>query len=100
MVIYCTKTEGKIEWRLTKNEDYLDTLSRRAHLPPDEGLELKVTDIGGKLRTVEGTEGPWKTEDIVAKGNMTLVEEYKKEGAVRHWEIMRTVMPATVWETW
>jgi hypothetical protein len=100
MVVYCVKTPTPILWRLTKNEDYLDTLSRRAHLPPDEGHELKVENIGGKMKKVGGKEEPWGKWDIITNSNTSIVEAYRKEGAIRHWEIMRTVMPDAVWETW
>jgi hypothetical protein len=93
MVIYCTKSTANIEFRMTTNEDYLGSMARRKFLPPDESLEMQLVEIGGQDRR-------WTHEEILQRGNESIVEEYHSEAAIRHWEIMRTVMPAGIWELW
>jgi hypothetical protein len=93
MVIYCIKTPGEIEFRATSNDDYLGSMARRQFLPPDESLQMRLVEIGGQDRR-------WTHEDILKRGNESIVEEYHSEAALRHWQIMRTVMPAGIWELW
>jgi len=76
-----------------KNEDYLDSMSRRQFLPPDEGLEIELPSIGGGDRK-------WTHWDVLMRGNESVVEEWHREAAVRHWGIMRGVLPAEIWENW
>jgi hypothetical protein len=93
MVVYCVKTPTEIEWRLTTNEDYLGSIARRQFLPPDEGMEIKLVDIGPGDRR-------WTQQDILTRGNTSVIEDFHPEAAMKHWRIMRTVMPAAVWENW
>jgi hypothetical protein len=93
MVVYCIKTPTEIEFRLPTNDDYLNSMARRQFLPPDEGLEIKLGELGG-------TDRKWTQYDILARGNESLVEEHHGPSAMRHWRIMRTVLPAAVWENW
>ena len=93
MIVFCKKSADPITFRLATNEDYLDSMARRSFLPPDEGLEIKLPEIGPGDRR-------WEHHDILKKGNETEVEKYHQEAALRHWHIMRTVMPDAVWELW
>jgi hypothetical protein len=72
MVIYCLKTPGSLSFRLTKNEDFLGSMARRAYLPPNEWLELRVEGVGGSGRGVEqqrcGDEGEHERAGGVSEG--------------------------------
>ena len=92
MVVYCVKTPTEIQFRLTTNDDYLNSMARRQFLPPDESLEIKLPDLGGDRK--------WTQYDILKRGNESVIEEYHTQAALKHWRIMRTVMPAAVWENW
>jgi hypothetical protein len=93
IVVFCIKTPTAIEFRLPTNDDYLNSMARRQFLPPDESLEIKHDDIGSDDRE-------WTPYDILARGNESIIEAYHTESALRHWKIMRTVIPAAVWENW
>jgi spermidine synthase len=92
MVVYCTKLNAKIEWRATTNEDYLGSMARRAFMPPDEGYELELPKIFGERK--------YLASDILTRANETALEEFRLDSALRHWKIMRTVLPDKVWENW
>jgi spermidine synthase len=93
MVVFCTKLNTPIEWRLTTNDDYLGSMARREFMPPDEGYEIAFpTSIIGEVKYE-----PWH---ILTKSNETVLEEFRTKSALRHWDIMRTVLPAPIWETW
>jgi len=87
LVVFCVKSLNEIEFRGTTNEDYLGSMSKREFLPPDEGLEIKFPRDG-------------KDVDILKIGTEELVTKYHPESAVKHWWIMRTVMPDGIWENW
>ena len=93
MVVYCVKTNTPIEFRPAKKEDYLGSITRKHFIIPVEGQEVKLVEIGGQDRR-------WQHTDILTRGNESIIEEYHPQSAMRHWQIMRTVMPAGVWENW
>lgn len=93
MVVLCTKTSEPIEFRASRNEDYLDSMARRSFLPPDEGLEIKLSAIGGGARK-------YTELDVLRKGKEDEVQKYQQEAALRHWKVMRNVFPDGVWENW
>lgn len=93
MVVYCIKQPKDIEWRLTTNEDYLGSMARRQFLPPDEGHELILANIGGGSRK-------WTKTDILTRGNESIINDFHAEASMKHWRIMRTVLPGAVWENW
>jgi spermidine synthase len=94
MVVICVKNDagkGKkaIEFRQPKLKDYLNSLARQNFLMPKDELEVKYDYV--------------KPEDggrMMGKADVGELERYHKEGAVSHWKIMRTVLPAGVWEMW
>ena len=67
-------------------------MSKREFLPPDEGLEITFPRYAG--------EGKWRKVDILTVKTEDLVTRYHPESAVKHWWIMRTVMPDGIWENW
>jgi hypothetical protein len=93
MIVFCRKSNDAITFRRGRSEDYLDSIARRSFLPPDDGLEIKLAEIGGLDRR-------WAEEDILKVGHEEVVEKFHQEAALRHWHIMRKVMPDVVWELW
>ncbi|KAF2663283.1 spermine/spermidine synthase [Microthyrium microscopicum] len=93
MIVFCTKTLAPLEFRLATNDDYLDSMARRAYLPPDDGLEIHLPNIGGGERK-------YTEVDMLKRGQESEVAEYHDEAAIKHWVVMRKVMPAAVWENW
>jgi hypothetical protein len=92
LVVFCVKSTNEIQFRATTNDDYLGSMSKREFLPPDETLEIKFPRYAG--------EGKWRDVDILKVGSEDLVTQYHPESAIKHWWIMRTVMPDGIWENW
>lgn len=94
MVVICVKNDhgkGKsaITFREPTQKDFLGSIARTNFLLPKEELEVKYAYV--------------KPEDggrVMKKTDVGELEKYHKEGAVSHWRIMRTVLPAGVWEMW
>jgi len=94
MIVFCVKNpDHPIVYRLPKNEDYQGSMARRSFLPPDDGLEIHLRELGI-------VESRWKDEEVLRRGNESMVEKYHRQAATHHWAIMRTVMPDIVWEMW
>jgi hypothetical protein len=94
MVVICVKSDhglGKdgIKFRQPSKKDFLGSIARQNFLLPKEELEVKYEYVkredGGK---------------VMEKKDVGELEKYHREGAVSHWKIMRTVLPAGVWEMW
>lgn len=92
MVIFCRNSPGEIAFRTPKKGDFLGSRSREQYLVPRADLELKfplrylTTAERGQEVLHVGEEGEWTRQQDVS--------------AIRHWHIMRRVMPAAVWELW
>lgn len=94
MVVICVKNDhGKgnaaITFREPVQKDFLGSIARSNFLMPREELEVEYKYV--------------KPEDggrMMSKNDVGELEKYHKEGAVSHWKIMRTVLPAGVWEMW
>ncbi|KAF3010903.1 hypothetical protein E8E13_009851 [Curvularia kusanoi] len=91
MVIFCVKNDlgmGKeaVGFREATSEDWLGSIARRNFLQPREELEVMY---------VYDKEMP-----VMGRGDVAQLEAYHEDGAVSHWEIMRSVLPAGVWEMW
>lgn len=94
MVLICVKNDhGKgnaaITFREPVQKDFLGSIARSNFLMPREELEVEYKYV--------------KPEDggrMMGKSDVGELEKYHKEGAVSHWKIMRSVLPAGVWEMW
>lgn len=92
MVIFCYPSSSEpITFRQPVEADYLGSQSRRHYLLPRPELELRFP-------STEETER-LKTKTLTTS-NLREFEKKQKKSARRHWEIMRTVVPAAVWENW
>lgn len=94
MVVICVKSDngrGKqaITFRQPKQKDFLGSIARQNFLMPKEELEVKYDYVK-----------PENGGRTMGKAEVGELEKYHKEGAVSHWKIMRTVLPAGVWEMW
>ncbi|KAJ8117893.1 hypothetical protein OPT61_g1010 [Boeremia exigua] len=91
MVIFCVKNDhgmGKkaIGFRKSTSKDWLGSIARRNFLQPRDELEVKFEYEKGA--------------QVMGKADVAELEAYHEEGAVSHWKIMRSVLPAGVWEMW
>lgn len=88
VIVYCTKTGEKVNFREPKEADYLQSLARRAFLLPkhevDESAFSAAAADAGILRVNE-------TEKL---------SEWHDKSALGHWAVMRTVVPSHIWQDW
>ena len=93
MVVFCRNTPGPITFRKPSSKDFLGSKSRAHYLLPRPDYEIEFPAFAEKsgeekasMVLKEGEEGKWRKE--------------QEESAIRHWHIMRRVLPAAVWEAW
>jgi hypothetical protein len=73
----------------------MGSLSRKEFIPPGKELEILFPQIhGGQAKYMK------PSELLLTRGNEQIIEKYHQQAAVRHWGIMRTVLPDAVWENW
>lgn len=87
MVIFCIKTDTPLKFRHPVVEDFLKSRARQMFLEPKhEVLEASLhggDDVG-----------------ILMRNGTDKVTQWHKTSAVGHWNVMRTVLPAKIWELW
>ncbi|KAG9249957.1 S-adenosyl-L-methionine-dependent methyltransferase [Emericellopsis atlantica] len=88
MVIFCLKApHDKLSFRPARVEDFLQSRSRQAFLQPQH--EIFQSDFLGP-----------EDKEILRKNDTRRMDEWHKTTAAGHWDIMRTVLPAQIWELW
>lgn len=87
MVIFCRKTAGDIAFRRPAEEDFLRSRARHAFLEPKH--EVQEADF------LTGDD-----KGILMRNNTAKVTQWHQKSALGHWKIMRTVLPAKIWERW
>ena len=87
MVIFCRKTADEITFRRPEEKDFLRTRARQAFLEPKH--EVK------ELEFLEGDD-----TGLLLRNNTDKVTGWHQKSALGHWGIMRTVLPARIWEMW
>lgn len=94
MVVFCVKKHnGNIKFREAIEADWLGSSSRRQWVPPKASFELPISKFLNAQEMLA-------TDLIMRKGEEKKLEKYHQRSAERHWRIMRTVLPDTVWELW
>ncbi len=90
MVIFCkhpSSSNKPLTFRQPVLADYLESGARQQYLFPKPELEIS--------KDVFELEGP-----VLKRGQTRQLERWHRSSAVGHWRIMRTVLPAVVWENW
>jgi len=90
MVVFCRNSPGPIVFREPTAADFLGSKSREHHLLPRPELEIDFP-----LRRDEDRRG-----EILRRGEEGAWRSQQAESAIRHWQIMRKVLPDAVWELW
>ncbi|KAF9876023.1 spermine spermidine synthase [Colletotrichum karsti] len=86
MVIFCKKTSGKLFFRKPEEEDFLQSRTRKVFLQPrHEVLPKHFLDGDFGLLRNNATEQ---------------LTKWHEKSALGHWEVMRWVLPARIWEQW
>ncbi|KAL1971033.1 hypothetical protein VTN77DRAFT_2867 [Rasamsonia byssochlamydoides] len=90
MVIFCKKTAAALRFRQPTRADFLGSKSRESYLIPKHEIDPSV---------FEALDAP-KGQRILKAGKTDILQSYHTASALGHWKIMRTVLPAEVWENW
>ncbi|KAF2758425.1 spermine/spermidine synthase family protein [Pseudovirgaria hyperparasitica] len=91
MVVFCTNAPdgSNLVFREPNSNDWKGSVARRNYLYPRPDLEIKYEFKGAEA-----------TAKLLRKGETAELERHQNEAAISHWRIMRTVLPAGVWENW
>ncbi|KAI1272084.1 S-adenosyl-L-methionine-dependent methyltransferase [Xylaria sp. FL0933] len=87
VMIFCLKTDDKITFRKPVESDYLQSLSRRQFLVPQHEVPLSALSTRDEVGILRANE----TEKLA---------KWHDQSALRHWEVMRTVIPSEIWNQW
>ena len=86
MVFFCRKQAAiPIKFRKPRQADFLGSRLRKDYLMPKH-------EILPEMFEKEGT--------VLKAGKTRELERWHQKSALGHWEVMRTVLPAAVWENW
>ncbi|KAI8961215.1 S-adenosyl-L-methionine-dependent methyltransferase [Daldinia sp. FL1419] len=88
VIVFCTKSGDKVTFRKPTEADYLDSLARRAYLLPKH--EVKESAFSAAAADA----------GILRVNETEKLEKWHDQGALGHWAVMRTVIPAFVWQSW
>jgi hypothetical protein len=98
MVVFCKNSAvTPLTFRRPTEDDWRGSLSRREYVPPNAELEITLDEISRKPGGFGGDRGK---PVILTRDNEAVIERFHRDHAVRHWGLMRTVLPAAVWENW
>ncbi|UJO17481.1 hypothetical protein CLAFUW4_06133 [Fulvia fulva] len=119
MVVFCRNSPGPIAFRRPTAADFLGSKSRQHYMMPKPEHEIpfpavSATHTGqGHLTQVPPLKhgdalynAPKKAQALIPDGAVLELGDVGKhakqqvESAVRHWHIMRKVLPDAVWELW
>lgn len=87
VVIFCTKSSDKLVFREPVARDMLNSETRKRFLVPT--YEVFDSDF-------LSAEEP----RLVRNNDTKQLSDYHERSALGHWEVMRRVVPAKVWENW
>ncbi|KAI0506076.1 S-adenosyl-L-methionine-dependent methyltransferase [Xylaria bambusicola] len=87
VMIFCVKTDNKITFRDPIESDYLESISRRQTLVPKHEVPLSAISTREEVGILRANE----------TGKIT---EWHEQSALRHWDVMRTVLPNEIWNQW
>ncbi|KAL1980236.1 hypothetical protein VTN96DRAFT_4441 [Rasamsonia emersonii] len=91
MVVFCKKSAAQpLRFRQPTQADFLGSKSRESYLLPKHEIDPGV---------FEALEAP-KKQRILKVGETDILQAYHAHSALGHWQIMRTVLPAEIWENW
>ena len=87
MVMFCRKKPGQFSFRDPIESDFLGSQTRRMVLKPRYEVDI----------------GPYEqipSSDVLRRGKTSALAKWHSSSAIGHWNVMRTVLPASVWENW
>ncbi|GAP88408.1 putative spermine spermidine synthase [Rosellinia necatrix] len=87
VMIFCLKAHDEITFRKPVEADFLKSMSRRQFLVPQHEVPLSAFSTRDDVGILRANE----TEKLA---------KWHDQSALRHWDVMRTVMPSEIWNQW
>jgi hypothetical protein len=87
MIIFCRKTNDKVTFRQPVEADYLKSQSRKQYLLPQHEVPDSAFLTGPEV-------------GIVRKNSTALLANWHSQTGIGHWNVMRMVVPESIWESW
>ncbi len=87
VVIFCTKSDSGLTFRKPTAADMLNSETRKHFLVPAH--EVFDSDFSSK-----------EEARLVRNNDTEQLTKWHEQSALGHWEVMRRVLPAKVWENW
>lgn len=84
IVMFCRISTEPFTFRDPIEADFLGSPARRQHLYPRNEVRESFQEKG----------------QVLTRGHTAAFEASQMKSAIGHWHVMRTVLPAKVWETW
>jgi len=94
MVYFCTPAET-LAFRIAEPSDFLNSYMRRQVLSTLSQREVPLARLIGNATETERWEAEWV---VTAMNNQLGL--WQKPEALKHWKLMRRVMPDVFWETY
>ena len=86
LLFICVKPRNTtITFREPVEADWLGSDARREYMMPKYEVFAEEFEREG---------------DVLTRANLGVMKRWERESAVGHWRVMRTVVPARVWELW
>jgi phospholipid N-methyltransferase len=89
IIVFCRNAPGRIMFRKPTPADFLGSKSREHYMLPDPKLEVPLP-----------AHGPTEAQQVLKPGDESKWASHQAASAMKHWHVMRRVIPARVWELW
>ncbi|KAI9729817.1 MAG: hypothetical protein M1834_006565 [Cirrosporium novae-zelandiae] len=89
LVIFCTNSRKRFSFRLPGPDDFLGSGARQAFLLPRYEVPLSKFNLN-----------ELSDSDILRMDHTYHLASSQMYSAVGHWNLMRTVLPSSIWENW
>ncbi|KAI0200950.1 S-adenosyl-L-methionine-dependent methyltransferase [Astrocystis sublimbata] len=87
VMMFCLKTDDAIIFRQPVEADFLKSISRKRYLLPKHEVPLSAFSSREEVGILRSNE----TEKLA---------KWHDQSAIKHWKVMRTVVPAEIWNQW
>ncbi|RDX53922.1 hypothetical protein OH76DRAFT_1399093 [Lentinus brumalis] len=92
-VFFCTPSTNALEFRRATQSDFLGSYLRRHVL-------TSLSEHEGDISTIGDDIPEDKREQYILKDMVNPLADWQQKEAIKHWKIMRGVLPDVVWETY
>ncbi|KAK5112746.1 hypothetical protein LTR62_003844 [Meristemomyces frigidus] len=102
LVLFCRNfpSDEPLTFRSPVNRDFLGSRSRAHYLLPKPEWEISLPPPPSLDGEGKGDGKGGGKADLLKKGDDGKWRKAQEESAIRHWYIMRGVLPEVVWEMW